>query len=139
MEHIFGYPGGAVLHVYDAIYKQKDITHILSRHEQGAIHEADGYARASGKVGVAIVTSGPGLTNAVTGIATAYADSIPLVVFSGQVPSARLATTPFRKWTRWHHPPLRQAQLPRQGRERAGADHQKAFYIARSVARPGAD
>ena len=97
VEYIFGYPGGAVLHIYDAIYKQKDIVHVLSRHEQGAIHEADGYARASGKVGVAIVTSGPGLTNAVTGIATAHADSIPLVVFSGQVPSALIGNDAFQE------------------------------------------
>ena len=97
VEYVFGYPGGAVLHIYDAIYKQKDIVHVLSRHEQGAIHEADGYARASGKVGVAIVTSGPGLTNAVTGIATAHADSIPLVVFSGQVPSALIGNDAFQE------------------------------------------
>ena len=95
--HVFGYPGGAVLHIYDAIYKQKDITHILARHEQGAVHEADGYARASGKVGVAIVTSGPGLTNAVTGIATAHADSIPLVVISGQVPSVLIGNDAFQE------------------------------------------
>ena len=80
---IFGYPGGAVLYTYDEIYKQQHFHHILVRHEQAAIHAADGYARASGEVGVAIITSGPGFTNAVTGIATAYMDSIPLVVISG--------------------------------------------------------
>ena len=85
VEYLFGYPGGAVLHIYDAIFKQDDIKHILVRHEQGATHAADGYARATGKPGVALVTSGPGATNAVTGIATAYMDSIPLVVISGQV------------------------------------------------------
>ncbi len=87
VEHVFGYPGGAVLYIYDAIYKQDKFKHILVRHEQAAIHAADAYARSSGKVGVAIVTSGPGVTNAVTGLATAYMDSIPMVVISGQVPS----------------------------------------------------
>ena len=76
VEFIFGYPGGAVLHIYDAIFKQEAVTHILARHEQGAVHAADGYARATGRPGVALVTSGPGVTNAVTGIATAYMDSI---------------------------------------------------------------
>ena len=137
VEHIFGYPGGAVLHVYDAIYKQKDITHVLARHEQGAIHEADGYARASGKVGVAIVTSGPGLTNAVTGIATAYADSIPLVVISGQVPSALIGNDAFQEVdavgiTR---PCVKHSFLVKDVNELA-ATIKKAFYIARS-GRPG--
>lgn len=85
VEYIFGYPGGAVLHLYDAIFQQDDVKHILVRHEQGATHAADGYARATGKPGVVLVTSGPGATNAVTGIATAYMDSIPMVVISGQV------------------------------------------------------
>jgi len=85
VEYIFGYPGGAVLHLYDALFQQEEIKHILVRHEQGATHAADGYARATGKPGVVLVTSGPGATNAVTGIATAYMDSIPLVVISGQV------------------------------------------------------
>ncbi len=85
VEYIFGYPGGAVLHLYDAIFQQEELKHILVRHEQGATHAADGYARATGKPGVVLVTSGPGATNAVTGIATAYLDSIPLVVISGQV------------------------------------------------------
>jgi len=85
VEYIFGYPGGAVLHLYDALFQQEDVKHILVRHEQGATHAADGYARASGKPGVVLVTSGPGATNAVTGIATAYLDSIPMVVISGQV------------------------------------------------------
>jgi acetolactate synthase-1/2/3 large subunit len=87
VKHIFGYPGGAVLHIYDALQKQTDVEHILVRHEQGASHAADGYARATGKPGVCLVTSGPGATNAITGIATAYMDSIPLVVLTGQVPS----------------------------------------------------
>ena len=85
VEYIFGYPGGAVLHLYDALYQQEDIKHILVRHEQGATHAADGYARSTGKPGVVLVTSGPGATNAVTGIATAYMDSIPRVIISGQV------------------------------------------------------
>ncbi|MEK7206344.1 MAG: thiamine pyrophosphate-binding protein, partial [Pseudomonadota bacterium] len=85
VEFVFGYPGGASLHIYDAIYKQDKVKHILVRHEQGAAHAADGYARSSGKPGVVLVTSGPGVTNTVTGIATAYMDSIPMVIFSGQV------------------------------------------------------
>src|SRR4030067_2636616 len=87
VEYIFGYPGGAVLHIYDALFQQDKVKHILVRHEQAAVHAADGYARSSEKVGVALVTSGPGLTNAVTGIATAYMDSIPMGVISGQVSS----------------------------------------------------
>ena len=81
VNQVWGYPGGAVLYIYDALYKQEKIRHVLVRHEQAAVHAADGFARATGEVGVAIVTSGPGLTNAVTGIATAYMDSIPMVVF----------------------------------------------------------
>ena len=83
---IFGYPGGAALHIYDAIYQQNEVQHILVRHEQAAVHAADGYARATGKPGVALVTSGPGATNAITGIATAYMDSIPVVVYLGKLP-----------------------------------------------------
>lgn len=97
VEIIFGYPGGAVLNIYDELYKQSYFRHILTRHEQAAIHAADGYARASGKVGVALITSGPGFTNAVTGIATAYMDSIPLVVISGQVPVAQIGTDAFQE------------------------------------------
>ena len=97
VEHIFGYPGGAVLHIYDALDAQDDIIHVLVRHEQGATHAADGYARSSGKVGVVLVTSGPGLTNAVTGIATAYMDSIPMVIISGQVASAAIGNDAFQE------------------------------------------
>lgn len=97
VEYIFGYPGGAVLHLYDAIFQQDDVKHILVRHEQGATHAADGYARATGKPGVVLVTSGPGATNAVTGIATAYLDSIPLVVISGQVPSPVIGSDAFQE------------------------------------------
>ncbi len=94
----FGYPGGAIMNVYDEIYKQKDhFRHILTRHEQAAVHAADGYARSSGEVGVTIVTSGPGFTNAVTGLATAYTDSIPLVVISGQVPLSVIGTDAFQE------------------------------------------
>ncbi len=97
VEYIFGYPGGAVLHLYDALFQQDDVKHILVRHEQGATHAADGYARATGKPGVVLVTSGPGATNAVTGIATAYMDSIPMVVISGQVPSAVIGSDAFQE------------------------------------------
>ena len=97
VEFVFGYPGGAVLHIYDAIFKQKDVKHILVRHEQGALHAADGYARATGKPGVALVTSGPGVTNAVTGIATAYMDSIPMVVLTGQVPTRAIGEDAFQE------------------------------------------
>jgi acetolactate synthase-1/2/3 large subunit len=97
VEFIFGYPGGAVLFIYDALFKQKKIKHILVRHEQGAVHAADGYARATGRPGVALVTSGPGVTNAVTGIATAYMDSIPLVVITGQVPTRAIGEDAFQE------------------------------------------
>ncbi|PAF47783.1 acetolactate synthase, large subunit, biosynthetic type [Helicobacter sp. 12S02634-8] len=137
VEVIFGYPGGAVLNVYDEIYKQHHFKHILTRHEQGAIHAADGYARASGKVGVAIITSGPGFTNAVTGIATAYTDSIPLVIISGQVPIAQIGTDAFqeidavgisRPCTKHNFLVKSITELPRILKE--------AFYIAQS-GRPG--
>ena len=97
VEYIFGYPGGAVLHIYDAIFQQDAVKHILVRHEQGATHAADGYARATGKPGVVLVTSGPGATNAVTGIATAYMDSIPMVVISGQVSSPVIGSDAFQE------------------------------------------
>ena len=97
VKFIFGYPGGAALHIYDAIFKQKAFEHILVRHEQGATHAADGYSRATGKPGVALVTSGPGATNAITGLATAYMDSIPLIVISGQVQSHLIGTDSFQE------------------------------------------
>ncbi len=97
VEYVFGYPGGASLHIYDALYKQEAVKHILVRHEQGAAHAADGYARSSGKPGVVLVTSGPGVTNTVTGIATAYMDSIPLVVFSGQVATNLIGNDAFQE------------------------------------------
>ena len=94
---LFGYPGGAVLHIYDALYQQDDVRHILVRHEQAATHAADGYARATGRPGCVLVTSGPGVTNAITGIATAYMDSIPLVVFTGQVPTSLIGNDAFQE------------------------------------------
>ena len=97
VEVVFGYPGGAIMNVYDELYKQDKLKHILTKHEQGAVHMADGYARATGKVGVAFVTSGPGMTNAITGIATAYTDSIPMVVISGQVPTFAIGTDAFQE------------------------------------------
>ena len=97
IDYVFGYPGGAVLHIYDAFYKQDDVQHILVRHEQGATHAADGYARATGKAGVVLVTSGPGATNAVTGIATAYMDSIPMIVITGQVPKHLIGNDAFQE------------------------------------------
>jgi len=134
---IFGYPGGAIMNVYDEIYKQNSFEHILTRHEQAAVHAADGYARASGEVGVAMVTSGPGFTNAVTGIATAYTDSIPLVVISGQVPLSLIGTDGFqeidavgisRSCTKHNYLVRTLEELPRVLKE--------AFYIAKS-GRPG--
>ncbi len=97
VEYVFGYPGGAVLHIYDAIYKQEDVKHVLVRHEQSATHAADGYARSTEKPGVVLVTSGPGATNAVTGIATAYMDSIPMVVITGQVPTTMIGNDAFQE------------------------------------------
>lgn len=97
VKHLFGIPGGAIIDLHDAIYKQTDVEFILTRHEQGAVHMADGYARSTGKVGVSLVTSGPGATNAVTGIATAYMDSIPLIVFTGQVPTRLIGNDAFQE------------------------------------------
>ena len=101
VEYVFGYPGGAALHIYDAIFRQQKVEHLLVRHEQAATHMADGYARATGRTGVVLVTSGPGATNAITGIATAYMDSVPMVVISAQVPLAEMLryTTQLRSLT----------------------------------------
>jgi acetolactate synthase-1/2/3 large subunit len=134
---IFGYPGGSVMDIYDEMFRQKDVRHILVRHEQGAIHAADGYARASGKVGICLVTSGPGATNTVTGIANAYGDSIPVVVFTGQVPTHLIGNDAFqevditgitRSCTKHNYLVRRIEDLARTVRE--------AFHIARS-GRPG--
>ncbi len=137
VEHIFGYPGGAVLNIYDEIYKQDDFKHILVRHEQAAVHAADAYARATGKVGVAIVTSGPGATNAVTGIATAYMDSIPLVVLTGQVPTAAIGQDAFQEvdTVGITRPCVKHNFLVKDVRDLA-VTIKKAFYIA-ATGRPG--
>jgi acetolactate synthase-1/2/3 large subunit len=137
VQYVWGYPGGAVLHIYDAFYKQDTIQHVLVRHEQAAVHAADGYARATGDVGVALVTSGPGLTNAVTGIATAYMDSIPMVIISGQVPTAAIGLDAFQECdtvgiTR---PIVKHNFLVKDARDMAEV-MKKAFHIARS-GRPG--
>ncbi|NOQ30288.1 MAG: acetolactate synthase large subunit [Helicobacteraceae bacterium] len=137
VEVIFGYPGGAIMNVYDEIYKQNKFQHILSRHEQAAVHSAEGYAKKSGKVGVSLITSGPGFTNAVTGLADAYMDSIPMVVISGQVPMSLIGTDAFqeidavgisRSCTKHNYLVTDAADLPRVMKE--------AFYIA-STGRPG--
>jgi acetolactate synthase-1/2/3 large subunit len=134
---VWGYPGGAVLHIYDAFYKQDTIQHVLVRHEQAAVHAADGYARATGDVGVALVTSGPGVTNAVTGIATAYMDSIPMVIISGQVPTPAIGLDAFQECdtvgiTR---PVVKHNFLVKDARNLAEV-LKKAFHIART-GRPG--
>lgn len=137
VEYLFGYPGGAVLHIYDAIFKQDDVKHILVRHEQGAAHAADGYARATGKTGVALVTSGPGATNAVTGIATAYMDSIPMVVLTGQVPSPFIGSDAFQEvdTVGITRPCVKHNFLVKDINDLA-MTFKKAFYIANS-GRPG--
>ena len=137
VDTVFGYPGGAVLHIYDELFKNTKVRHYLTRHEQGAVHMADGFARASGKTGVSLVTSGPGATNTVTGIATAYMDSIPIVVFSGQVPTLMIGNDAFqeadivgitRPCTKHNYLVKETRDLPRIMKE--------AFYIA-STGRPG--
>src|SRR5216110_4144487 len=97
VEYVFGYPGGAVLNIYDELFKQDKVKHVLVRHEQGAVHAADGYSRSSHKIGVALVTSGPGVTNAVTGIATAHMDSVPMVIITGQVPTHAIGQDAFQE------------------------------------------
>ena len=137
VKYVWGYPGGAVLHIYDAFYKQDTIQHVLVRHEQAAVHAADGYARATGDVGVALVTSGPGVTNAVTGIATAYMDSIPMVIITGQVPTSAIGLDAFQECdtvgiTR---PIVKHNFLVKDAKDMAET-MKKAFHIARS-GRPG--
>ncbi|MCW5663169.1 MAG: acetolactate synthase 3 catalytic subunit [Piscinibacter sp.] len=137
VKYLWGYPGGAVLYIYDALYKQDSIQHVLVRHEQAAVHAADGYARATGEVGVALVTSGPGVTNAVTGIATAYMDSIPMVIITGQVPTPAIGLDAFQECdtvgiTR---PIVKHNFLVKDVRELA-LTLKKAFHIART-GRPG--
>ncbi len=137
VDYVFGYPGGAVLHIYDAFYKQDAVQHILVRHEQGATHAADGYARSTGKPGVVLVTSGPGATNAVTGIATAYMDSIPMIVITGQVPKHLIGNDAFQEVdsvgiTR---PIVKHNFLIKDVRDIA-TTFKKAFYVA-TTGRPG--
>ena len=137
VEYVFGYPGGAVLHIYDALFNQNHVKHILVRHEQAAIHAADGYARSTDKVGVALVTSGPGVTNAVTGIATAYMDSIPMVIISGQVPTYAIGEDAFQEvdTVGITRPCVKHNFLVKDVKEIAGTI-KKAFYLAKS-GRPG--
>jgi acetolactate synthase-1/2/3 large subunit len=137
VEYVFGYPGGAVLHIYDAFFKQDDVKHILVRHEQGATHAADGYARATGKPGVVLVTSGPGATNAVTGIATAYMDSVPMVVLTGQVPTALIGNDAFQEVDNVGitRPCVKHNFLVKDVKDLAETI-KKAFYIA-ATGRPG--
>jgi len=137
VEYVFGYPGGAVLYIYDELFKQDKVKHILVRHEQGATHAADGYSRSSDKVGVALVTSGPGVTNAVTGIATAYMDSIPMVIITGQVPTHAIGLDAFQECdavgiTR---PCVKHNFLVKDVKDLA-ITIKKAFYLART-GRPG--
>ncbi len=137
VDFIFGYPGGAVLHIYDALYKQNQVKHFLVRHEQAATHMADGYARATGRPGVVLVTSGPGATNAITGIATAYMDSIPMVVLSGQVQSHLIGTDSFQEtdMVGISRPIVKHSFLVKHQQEIPDVI-KKAFYIATS-GRPG--
>ena len=137
VEHVFGYPGGAVLYIYDALFKQDKVKHILVRHEQAALHAADAYSRSTTKVGVALVTSGPGVTNAVTGIATAYMDSVPMVVITGQVPTHAIGQDAFQECdtvgiTR---PCVKHNFLVKDVKELASTI-KKAFHIA-ATGRPG--
>jgi acetolactate synthase I/II/III large subunit len=137
VKFLWGYPGGAVLYIYDALYQQKSIQHVLVRHEQGAVHAADGYARATGDVGVALVTSGPGVTNAITGIATAYMDSIPMVIITGNVPTHAIGQDAFQECdtvgiTR---PIVKHNFLVKDVRDLA-TTFKKAFHLART-GRPG--
>ncbi|WP_322997392.1 acetolactate synthase 3 catalytic subunit [Castellaniella sp.] len=137
VDHVFGYPGGAVLYIYDALYKQDKFQHVLVRHEQAAVHAADAYSRSSDKIGVCLVTSGPGVTNAITGIATAYMDSIPMVILSGQVPTHAIGQDAFQECdtvgiTR---PCVKHNFLVRDVKDLAET-MRRAFYIARS-GRPG--
>src|SRR4030081_3108499 len=137
VESVFAYPGGAVLFIYDELFKQDKVKHVLVRHEQGAVHAADGYSRSSHKIGVALVTSGPGVTNAVTGIATAYMDSIPMVVITGQVPTHAIGLDAFQECdtvgiTR---PCVKHNFLVKEVKDLA-VTIKKAFYLART-GRPG--
>ncbi|MGO2420244.1 MAG: acetolactate synthase 3 large subunit [Vibrio casei] len=137
VEHIYGYPGGSVLDIYDALHEKSDIEHVLVRHEQAAVHMADGYSRATGKVGVVLVTSGPGATNAITGIATAYMDSIPMVVLSGQVPNNLIGNDAFQEcdMVGISRPIVKHSFLVTKATDIPDTI-KKAFYLA-STGRPG--
>ena len=137
VKHVWGYPGGAALHIYDALYRQEDVEHLLVRHEQAAVHAADGFSRATGEVGTALVTSGPGATNAITGIATAYMDSIPLVVISGQVPKIKIGQDAFQEtdMVGVSRPIVKHSFLVTRAEDIAETIA-KAYYIA-STGRPG--
>ncbi|WP_332672776.1 acetolactate synthase 3 catalytic subunit [Aromatoleum sp.] len=137
VEYVFGYPGGAVLYIYDALFNQDRVRHVLVRHEQAAVHAADGFARSTDKVGVALVTSGPGATNAITGIATAYCDSIPMVIISGQVPTAAIGQDAFQEvdTVGITRPCVKHNFLVKDVRDIA-ATIKKAFYLAKT-GRPG--
>ena len=137
IKNVWGYPGGAALHIYDALYRQDDVHHLLVRHEQAAVHAADGYSRATGEVGTALVTSGPGATNAITGIATAYMDSIPLVVISGQVPLTKIGQDAFQEtdMVGVSRPIVKHSFLVTRAEDIA-ATIAKAYYIA-GTGRPG--
>ena len=137
VKRVWGYPGGAALHIYDAIYRQEEVVHLLVRHEQAAVHAADGFSRATGEVGTALVTSGPGATNAITGIATAYMDSIPLVIISGQVPSSKIGQDAFQEtdMVGVSRPIVKHSFLVTRAEDIA-ATIAKAYYIA-ATGRPG--
>ncbi|MEM7097137.1 MAG: acetolactate synthase 3 large subunit [Pseudomonadota bacterium] len=137
VEYVFGYPGGAALHIYDAIFRQQKVEHVLVRHEQAATHMADGYARATGEAGVVLVTSGPGATNAITGIATAYMDSIPMIVISAQVPAEQIGTDAFQETDMIgvSRPVVKHSFMVRNAEEIPSVV-KKAFHIATS-GRPG--
>ena len=136
VEYVFVYPGGSVLDIYDAIH-QSSLNHVLVRHEQGAVHMADGYARSTGKVGCVLVTSGPGATNAITGILTAYTDSVPLVIITGQVPSSLIGSDAFQECDMIgiSRPVVKHSFMIKDPQE-IPETIKKAFYIA-STGRPG--
>src|SRR5918912_1107014 len=137
VQHVFGYPGGAVLPIYDAIFHQQQVQHILVRHEQGAVHAAEGYARSTGKVGCVLVTSGPGATNAVTGLTDALMDSVPVVCLTGQVPTHLIVNDAFQEadTTGITRPCTKHNYLVKDVADLARILHE-AFYVARS-GRPG--
>src|SRR4030088_1384780 len=136
-EHLFGYPGGAVLPIYDALFQQDKVRHILVRHEQGAVHAAEGYARSTGKVGCVLVTSGPGATNAVTGLVDALMDSIPVICLTGQVPTHLIGNDAFQEadTTGITRPATKHNYLVRRSEDLARVVHE-AFHVART-GRPG--